>query len=372
MKGQKFRSIFLSLLSLILVLLFLEAAVRTYDLLQGKGFFTADRNLLAEPMKKIVPFRTFGFDPYVIVGDNTLISDRWGRQFPLKKAAGTYRIVCFGGSTTEDLVEGHHYPELLQEELRQRAQTEKIEVINVGNSAYATPHSIILLAIDVISWQPDLVILSHNINDLLVLYWPGFRPDYWNKYRNEFYTLPDLSARYTWSNVVFQHSRLYWFLHARLDSIRQKRALENPVIRRRSYNEKKFQQAAGVFERNLKTFITIAQANDIGVILGTQPLEPTEEYFNRHIAYKPYNDIVLYPPHNQFLKHHADYNRIIREVAHEMKVDLVDNESIFGGNRIYFIDYVHYTKAGIQKLADNYTAAIIGKHITAAKAGSGR
>lgn len=348
-------------------LLFLEVALRTYDLVRGYGFFNSNGNLLAEPVRKVIPFRTFGFDPYVMVGGDTVISDRWGRQFPLEKLPDTYRIVSFGGSTTASRVGDQHYPALLQEELRRRAKTDNVEVINVGNQAYATPHSIILLAIDVISWQPDLVILSHNFNDLIVMYWPGFRLDYWNKYTHEFYMDPDYANRNSWSNDGFQHSRLYRFLSSRLKRISLGANPQSTTIRRQSYGEIDLRQAESVFERNLKTFINIAESHGISVMLGTQPLEPSKEYFLNHMAHKPYNDVVVYPPHNEFLKHHAAYNRVLREVSEEMDVDLVDNETIFGGNVVYFTDFVHYTEMGLRKLADNYATVIVGKYLQVAE-----
>jgi GDSL-like Lipase/Acylhydrolase family len=367
MRSRKRDNIFLSIVSVIATLLFLEAALRTYDLVRGYGLFNTKGNLLTKPIRKPIPFRMFGFDPYVMVGSSTLISDRWGRQFPLKKSAGTFRIVCFGGSTTENKVGDHHYPALLQEELRRRAKTDNIEVINVGNSAYATPHSIILLALDVISWGVDLVVLSENINDLLVMYFPDFRLDYWNKYAHEFFTQPDYAMRYSWSNIVFQHSRLYWFLSHRLKRITLETNPKSTGIRRQSYNEIHLRQAESVFERNLKTFINIADSGGFSIMLGTQPLEPSEEYFLRHMAHKPYNDVVVYPPHNEFLKHHAAYNRVLREVSKEMDVDLVDNERIFGGNPVYFKDFVHYTEMGLRKLSENYATAIVGKYLQVAE-----
>jgi lysophospholipase L1-like esterase len=368
MEFRKRHIILLLVVSVMATLLFLEVFLRTYDLVRGYEFFNTRLNILTKPLQeagtgKAIPFRTFGFDPYVMIGRDTLISDVRGRQFPLKKPLGMYRIVCFGGSTTEQAVGDHHYPALLQEELRRRAKTENIEVINAGGSAYATTHSIILLAIDVISWQPDLVILSHNINDLLVMYWPGFRIDYWNKYTNEYYIHPDYAKVYSWSNVVFQHSRLYWFFYHRLNRIRLRANPKSTLIRRHDYSETHLRQAASVFKRNLKTFINISNSYSISVMLGTQPHEPSEEYFLRHMASKPYNDIVVYPPHNEFLRHHAAYNRVLREVSEEMMVDLVDHEKIFGGNTAYFIDHVHYTELGLRKLADDYAAVIVDKYL---------
>ena len=332
----------------------LEISLRTYDVVRGHGFFSAQGNILAQPIAQSVPFRIFGFDPYVTVGGETMISSRWKETYRFQKRADTIRIVCFGGSTTESRVNGYHYPLVLQSLLRERMANQNIEVINVGNAAYATPHFIILLALDVISWAPDLVILSENINDLLAMYFPGFRLDYGNKYTHEFYMAADYSQRYSWPNVVFQNSRLYWFLYHRVEQLRYRRERLAPGIRRRSYGARPSPEAADVFRRNLQTFVYIARSRGIPVLLGTQPLQPSEEYFVRHMAHKPYNAFVVYPRHDEFVKHHAAFNRVIREVGGEMGLDVVDNDTIFGGQERYFRDYVHHTEEGIRKLAENY------------------
>ena len=53
------------------------------------------------------------------------------------KPDGVFRIVCFGGSTSENKyahhLEGIHYPGLLQEHLRERTGRDSIEVINLGS-----------------------------------------------------------------------------------------------------------------------------------------------------------------------------------------------------------------------------------------------
>ncbi len=355
MKSRKLFKLGLFLSSLILTALVLELGLRTYDLVRGYGFVRSNGSVSDQP----IAFRGFGFDPYVVVDGRTMISPRGGdERFSLEKPNGVYRIVCFGGSTTEQSVNGYHYPGLLQEALRERTNANNVEVINVGWHAYSTAHSIILLALDVLSWNPDLIILSHNINDLEVVYWPGFRLDYGNKYAHLFSSHKRCSAL----DILWQYSRFYRFLYQRLKKIKLRTKNTSTIIRR-SYGKIPPEQATGVFRRNLITFVSIAQSRGIKVILGTQPLEPSEDYFLRHMAYQLYNDIVIYPLHDEFVQHHAYYNSIIREVADKMGAGLVDNEHIFGGNREYFIDFVHYTEKGIRKLAVNYADAIIGKYL---------
>ncbi|MBN1586149.1 MAG: SGNH/GDSL hydrolase family protein [Candidatus Omnitrophica bacterium] len=367
-KPNKWQALRIGFLALLVTLVVLELGIRAGDLFLGRGFFSQHRNELARVRRPLIPFRTSGFDLYCEEGGVRCISSADGDAFyPLQKPEGTFRIVCFGGSTTAKDPNGRHYPALLEQELRSRLGTDKIEVINVGAAGYATPHSLILLELDVLSWEPDLIILSHNINDLSAQYWPGFTFDYSNKFRNKYYGIPDYESVYTATNALFQHSQLYWFVWHRINLLKQKWIMASTKtsgqaeakLTRRSYGLEPDPVAVEVFKRNLRSFVTLAKANRIPCVLGTQPLEPSEEYFRRHVAFKPYNDTVIYPLHEEFVAHHQAYNQAIHEVASEMGLVCVDNEAVFGGRRELFLDYVHYLEPGFRLLAQDYADAIL-------------
>lgn len=334
-------------------------------MLRGYGFFSGHRNLLSNSIKKPVrPFRTFGFELYKNENEIKYISSRHGELYPIKKPTATFRVVVFGGSTTENIHSFDeakiHYPLILQSKLRESLGTKAIEVINVANNAYATPHSLILFELDVLSWEPDMIIVSHNINDLLAAYWPNFTFDYSNKYGNKFYSIPDYTSIFTFSNVLFQHSQFYWLIRGRINDMTSDESRE---LQRKSYGIKPPQLAIKIFKRNLRSFVAVAKENGIKVLLGNQPLQPTEEYFIRHVVHKPYNSIVTYPLHNEFVLHHRTFNEAIRQVAEETGVLFIDNESKLGENKEYFIDFVHYTPKGVSILAHNYTQFLIHKNI---------
>ena len=357
-------NLWLALIALLVTLLALEVALRTIDAARGNGFFSSSRNSLGRARSPLIPFRTFGFELYQERDGVRYISSRHGELYPLEKPEGTFRIVAFGGSTTENmdtfLSDGLHYPLALQSLLRQRFRRDDIEVINVGKSAYATPHSIILLELDVLSWEPDLIILSHNINDLSVGWWPDFRFDYSNKYSHPFYGVPDYASSFTFANVVFQHSQLYWGVKSRLANISAQRS----KMRQKSYGDKPDIPTSQVFERNLRSFVTLAQSHGIQVILGGQALYPAEEFFTRHMRSKPYNDKVVYPLHGEFVKHHRSFNRSMAKVAEDVEAWFIDNDALMGGKEEYFGDFVHYKKAGIEKLAENYAGFIVANDLS--------
>jgi len=117
------------------------------------------------------------------------------------------------------------------------------------------------------------------------------------------------------------------------------------------------------FKQNLRSIYAIAKRNGIKVLFANQPLQTSEEYFVRHVALKPFNDIVVYPLHDEFVQHHRKLNDAMRLLAEETQCYFLDNDSKFGDNEEYFIDYVHYTTKGVRLLARNYKNFIINSNI---------
>ena len=356
------RNVLGSMVVFVLFLGILELGVRLVDVAKGRGFDWGNRNLLLN-QRPLVPFRIFGFDPYAETDAGRVISSRWQEHYPLEKPPGTFRIVAFGGSTTENRVEDMHYPLRLQQMLRDRLGHDDIEVINVANQAYATPHALNLLLHHVVHWDPDLVILSHNVNDLTAAYFPGFRSDYSNKYANEFF-LPDHDNLYTASNVLFQNSQLYWFLVGRLAELETRMRPNRPILRER-YGAEPPEEARAVFEHNVRSFVRYAQSHGIPVVIGSQPFMPGESFFDAHWGFKPdnYKAAVRFPEHEEFVAHHAAYNRSLERLAEQLGAVFVDNDAALAGREEYFTDSVHYTRAGIERLAKSYTDALLAAGI---------
>ncbi len=356
-KATRRQNILLSLFSVVFALLLMEIGIRIFDMMNGRGFFSSHRNLVDAQVRSSIPFRNFGFQLYVKQDGQRMIASRHGELFPIKRPEGTLRIVVFGGSTTENgyamREAGIHYPLVLQRELSAALPGRNIEVINVANSAYATNHSLILLMFDVLSWEPDVVIMSHNVNDLIAAYWDDFAFDLSHKYSHTFYNAPGAEDRYTLSNILFQHSQLYWFIRERL-----RRPDTARPLRRESMGREPPPVAAAVFRRNLRSFVALARHNDIRVVLGSQALLDTEEAFLRHMAVKPYNDVITYPLHEEFVAHHRRYNAIMKEVAEAEGAVFVDNSRL-DNQQAYFIDFVHYTPQGVEALAASYAGSLL-------------
>ena len=159
---------------------------------------------------------------------------------------------------------------------------------------------------------------------------------------------------------MFQHFQLYWIAKQYINQLNKVNIVK---IIRKSYGPDPPSLARETFKRNLRSIVAIAKSHGVKVLLGNQPLQPSEEYFESHWRYKPYNNIVKYPLHNEFIQHHAKYNSDIKLVAEETHSLFIENHSVLNGNKNYFIDSVHYTFEGVQALATNYANIIIENNL---------
>ncbi len=342
-----------------------ELTIRTSDALKGNNFFSNERDrLIIKNKNPIVPFTIFGPNYYTEKDGVKYISSTHNELYPLEKPDNTFRIVCLGGSTTENDVAYRdykiHYPLVLQRLLKQEYPNKNIEVINAGYSAYSTAHLLIVLLLDVISWKPDLVIVSENINDMDATYWNDLKYDYSNKYGSKQF-IPDYYDRFTPMNALFHWSSFYWFLEEKIQLYSEKFRPEKKITKI-SYGDIPPKISQDVFRRNLLNFYNIATKWNISVLYATQPLNSNTGNF----GYKAWDDKlknVKLPLDSERKAHHKFFNKIIKEVAINTNSYFLDNDSLLGGDPKYFIDEVHYSKTGIEKLATDYRDYIVSKNI---------
>lgn len=367
MKNKRKFKFFLIIGSLILIFFFGEIAIRTNDAIKGHNFFSNEhRDKLAIKDNSIVPYTIFGTKFYIKKDGMEWISSTHNELYRLKKPDNTFRIVCFGGSTTENPFAYKeykiHYPMVLQQMLQKTYPNKKIEVINVGYSSYATSHLLIILTLDVISWSPDLIIMSENTNDISASYWKDFAFDYSNKYGLKYYRIPQYGEHFTTLNALFRWSSFYWYIKSKIDRISSAGGSNKMSMERLHSGEIPPEVSQYVFRRNLINFYYIASKWNIPVIFATQALKADIELTD-FMEYKGDPSLHYDVTHEEKAKHHRYFNTIIKEVALNTHSYFLNNDSIFAGNSKYFIDAVHYTKPGIIKLAENYHNYIISNKL---------
>lgn len=287
-----------------------EMAVRIKDGYAGYPFFSDHRNLLAKPIQAIIPYRVLGWNLYRARDENIAIRDVEGNEYPILKNPDTFRVVVFG--------EEPSYAPSLRAILAARFPNRPPEIINVSHEAYALTHSLTLLAFDVLSWQPDLLIVSHNFNDREAAYFPNPLPDYSNKY-GTVYFMPNFPNPFTAPNYLFGWSHFYWALKEKMAEWRA--ASARPL---RASMPELPDASTKLFTRNLDTFITIAQSRHIPLLLASQPINQNENVWDAYLKKRPYNREVAYPLHEEFLAHHRLFNGIISKRARTHNIPFVD------------------------------------------------
>lgn len=122
------------------------------------SFFQRDEQLGWVPRPQIT-----GEHPYngTLVPFHTNSRGLRDREYPIRKAHGTTRIVALGDSYTWGyrVRDEEVYPEVLESLL------ENVEVINLGVTAYATEQELLYLKREGLQYHPDIVLLAFCLND---------------------------------------------------------------------------------------------------------------------------------------------------------------------------------------------------------------
>jgi|SRR5882672_3305214 len=103
-----------------------------------------------------------------------------GRETTWEKPAGTYRILCLGGSSTYGIgpsSDETNWPTRLEVHLNAAKLAKQIEVINGGCQGYSTFEMEINLAVRGVDFAPDLVICYESINDMRCALYHGVAHD---------------------------------------------------------------------------------------------------------------------------------------------------------------------------------------------------
>jgi lysophospholipase L1-like esterase len=233
------------------------------------------------------------------------------------------QIFFLGGSTTEcEMVDPEFRFPYLSGRILQEKLNIKINSDNAAKSGNNSLHSIDILLNKLIPFNPDIVVMMHNINDLSALFYEG---TYWNsnkvitpiacdkKNRDGFIKKDQWSLSEAWRNRILK------------DVNEQKRITED-------------------FAQNLKIFISIAKAKNIVPVLMTQAnrIENDPDFVNERgqEASKLYQKLYI------------KFNQTIRQIAKNENVLLIDLAKKIPADKKYIYDVVHFNKAGSVLVAD--------------------
>jgi lysophospholipase L1-like esterase len=366
-----------------------ELLTRTVSWFAGKGFTLALHELDAhDPAVNDIyqwhPFVGFTFRPdnvfagghprqakiaqHLVDSHGFLARDKgllWGKD------NGEIRIATIGGSTTANvnLSFDENWPGQLGALLQQALPGKTIRVINAGVPGFDTTQSIGNLALRVMPFNPDVVVIYHAYNDLKAIR-PNiaYNPDYSHVHRRPygFHKEPPWLIRLLNRNMFYVRMR---------NKYRQLQALSTPAGAKDEQQRLRAVPvlAARTFEQHLQALVAIAQAGGAKVVLSSYATlhDPQRDYSDRRVvgALSAMQKQELYGlAHfttgltlNGIFEGIKQYNEIIKVVAKRNNTGWVDNAALIPHETEYFVDRVHFTPRGAARMAENLLPAVLAQ-----------
>ena len=290
-----------------------------------------------------------------------------------EKGENSLRIATLGGSTTHNahLPYETRYPTILRDNVTRSLPLLQLDVFNAGMDWWTTKHSHVNYVTYLRSWEPDLIVVMHGINDLYRSFSP---PNYsrgsYDSQWSHFYgpairgakprTLLG-SIRTSWTAWEFDRR---WF-----STIRYQEVDLNPLDFR----------SLPEFEANIRSLVQTLQGDGVEVILVTQPSLYRADLSRgeRALLWFPQAFCVEHsglfhrqiPSVTTMASGMHMYNDVTRRVAAETGVLLVDAAEALPRTTEFFVDDVHYTAAGAELLAQVVSGAVINRIHESRRAG---
>jgi lysophospholipase L1-like esterase len=293
------------------------------------------------------PFVNYVLNPDY--GDHNKLGYR-GAEIEIPKPKGVFRIVMTGDSMTygQSLPTRQTYPYQLQEILHDYGYT-NVEVINAGVIGYTSWETLTNLSFRLLELEPDLVIYYGSSNDLHARTgtpdcYQGINP------RRGLGPLRQVAVPSVADPV---QSTLYRYLEVNLGWV------TDPIqFAFERYNDKLCQRADNgtdaehiqenppiYFRRNLRDIVAVARANDVRIVLSTQPY------------YQATDPKIMADWWKQGVDEH---NQIILDLATELNALSIDLMAEIGQNPdFWFGDGIHPSPEGAHEYARLYADYLV-------------
>jgi lysophospholipase L1-like esterase len=271
-----------------------------------------------------------------------------GPELIVPKPLGTIRVAFLGASTTwcAEVSSNHHvWSHLVTEDLRRAWAGIDIDYVNGGVPGYTIRSSRKNLDLRIAPLQPDIIVIYHAANDLSaelrglavrqgVLAEAKFKSLSWPSNYSLLWKLAEINMR-----VLFAQ-------HAAARDV-DRLALD-------------VEKLGDPFRESLTDLVVAAKGEAPLVILATfatqlrqgQDDEQLKAASQSAMYYMPF----MTPSH--LIRAYDRYNDIIRDVAADADVVLVDDIEAIPGTAEYFTDSVHFTDAGSRAQAERISRVL--------------
>ena len=323
----------------VLTLLSLEGGIRiwSYYFRSSHEVFNASKGRY-EPVPGV---HISGNAPPLVVNSKGFI----GEEFEVEKPKDVYRIFSIGDSCTFGIWE-YTYPGLLHKMLNAERPGNKFEVINAGVEGYHSGFALARLKEDVLQYHPDLVTIYVGWNDFMKA-----NPENLAE-TGRFASLARLMEQSylikAYKKVIFSYVRPLIAKPNVVSTTEDLHAYDN------------FESPE--FLANLLDMSRILKTNHIKALIMTRPTVVREGMSQEDIK----RQNVMFPWYgnaysvNKLLSLHRAYNRMIRTVAEQEGIPLVDLDAEFEKLDKYslFWDTMHPNEKGQRIIADRIYAKL--------------
>ncbi len=378
----------------------MELTTRCISWISGNGFFLSLHEIdpSHEKIKKIYkwhPFVGFTFNPNSeFEGSHpfqkhksTIFIDRNGflakdNDLRIEKESNEVRIAMIGGSTTANtnLSYDQNWPGYLGNLIQSEFPDLKIRVINAGVPGFDTAQSVVNLALRVMPYDPDIVVIYHAYNDLKAIRLDlEFEPDYSHIHETPygFAKPPNCLAS------IFEISMLYTRVRNSFREYKMQKRTDSKTAGAPNRLAKIPAEAERTFEEHVRIMIATAKSGGASVVLSSfatlhdpdMNWESTKDTINRLSEFQRINiPFLLHFTPGLTLPGIFDgikrFNHVLRKIAVQEGVCWVYNANLVPHEDQYFVDRVHFSATGAKSMAENLALCV--KNIVANKKTSER
>lgn len=309
--------------------------------------------------------------PSIIVDHLGFLSD--GQTLAADKSIDEIRIAAIGSSTTANinLSYSENWPGYLGNIIQQAFPNKKICIINAGVPGFDTAQSVCNLALRVMPLKPDIVIIYHAYNDLKTIRKnAAFKPDYSHIHKKPLYAYvpPNHFIRGLNHSMIYVRARNRHRQHKRERAIIENIKNIHSTVTRLDCVPKEAQDA---FRQHIRILISIAQSGGAHVILSSFATLHDPNASGRGIMESKQatelqkSELLLIGYFIPGLTIDAvfsginRYNELLRALALEQRLGWVDNATTIPHDERYFVDRIHFSRAGAALMARNLFPVVI-------------
>lgn len=322
------RLIFINLFIILIFLYLSESVLNYHPLIKSKH--------QKESKLRFIDLREESFENDGFIFGNTKIKE------------SDIKIFFVGGSST--LCDGidldYRFPYYSAKLIKEKTKINYYG-INAGRSGNHSMHNNFVILAKIIKYKPKYVFLMNSVNDL------GFltkTKSYWVENNSRSIIKKPLERIYI-SNK-FPHLRNFFpNLYFLIERILVKTNYEFKDYKIEDFNPDEYKLIENQFYKSVKTALAILKTNDIEPILIVQANRLTKEdgeiknYYNETINSRK-NITQTSVEYSDFVDYYKKFNNLIRKIAEDENVFLIDLDYKIPKTKKYLYDAVHLTTDG--------------------------